>query len=1010
MTGQPPTPSEAERLATLASYGVLDTPPDTEFDDLVEMAAHSCGAPIAMILLLAADRQWFKATFGWSRTETQLDVSFCAHAIGQSAVFVVPDATLDGRFVDSPLVTGDAGIRFYAGAPLVAPNGHALGALCVLDRQPRQLTDIQAQALTLLSRHAMAQLELRRQSRDMTRTNNALLGILEDERRAEAATRESEELIRGVLNSMLAHIAVLDRSGTIIAVNEAWRRFAHDNAGNRHDIIARTDVGSNYLDVCRASSGDQSEEAAAVYDGLQAVLRGEADSFALEYPCHGNGAKRWFLLTATPLTSRNGGAAVSHLDISARKLAEARITDLNRVHAVLSGINQAIVREQDARTMLTVACHIAVEKGGFLLAWIGLVDATSGHLRIAASAGADADTLQVLNDLIEVDPPAGSIFTHNALRTGSHGVCNDIAHDWRTAAWRDAALERGYRSMASFPLKATDRILGNFNLYAGEPGIFDAEELRLLNELAIDLSFGLGVHEQERRRERAEQDLRVSEERFRQVVENIQEVFWITDPTRQQMLYISPAYEQVWGRTCASLYESPATWHDAIHPDDRARVTRAADTLQVTGEYDETYRIIRPDGLVRWVRDHAFPVRNAAGDVHRIVGVAEDVTVRKNAEQRALRSQRLESIGTLAGGVAHDLNNALAPIMLGVEILKLEYPQESPTLDMFLASAQRGADMVRQLVSFAKGAEGERFEVQPALPVRNLEKLMYGSFPKNIQVVVQCEPDLPTIFGDATQLDQALLNLCVNARDAMPNGGILTLEATRVDVDAAFASAIPEASPGSYVLFRVRDTGSGVAPEIIDRIFDPFFTTKAPNVGTGLGLATVTSIVKGHGGFLHVSSRPGHGSTFAMYLPDNGPRRLAEPLARESQLYRGAGELILFVDDEPAVRSVASAVLRRLNFTVQTATDGLDGLVKLAAHRDEIRAIITDMHMPHMDGLTFVRSLRRMVPDVPIMVASGRLDDAVAADFRTVGVTQRLDKPFTEALLAKALEELLGRQ
>jgi PAS domain S-box-containing protein len=288
-----------------------------------------------------------------------------------------------------------------------------------------------------------------------------------------------------------------------------------------------------------------------------------------------------------------------------------------------------------------------------------------------------------------------------------------------------------------------------------------------------------------------------SEERFRELAENIREVFWMTDPAKNQMLYISPAYEKIWGRTCASLYESPRQWLDAIHPDDRARVIEAVATKQSRGDYDVEYRIQRPDGTVRWIHDRAFPVCDALGKVLRIVGTAEDVTERRQQESLAQRSQRLESIGTLAGGIAHDLNNALAPIMLSGELLRLQYPDESEVLDMIENGSKRAADMVRQLLAFAKGAAGERVSVQPGRLVRELEKLMKGSFPKNIQLVVKGDAQLPTVLGDATQLHQVLLNLCVNARDAMPHGGTLTLEAQHLDVDAAYASAVPDARPRS---------------------------------------------------------------------------------------------------------------------------------------------------------------------------------------------------------------------
>ena len=399
-----------------------------------------------------------------------------------------------------------------------------------------------------------------------------------------------------------------------------------------------------------------------------------------------------------------------------------------------------------------------------------------------------------------------------------------------------------------------------------------------------------------------------------------------------------------------------------------------------------------------------------AGGSPRFVAIVRDITERKKNEQESRRAQRLESIGTLAGGIAHDLNNALTPILWGLEIMRVEYPKASQTLDMFETCAKRGADMVRQLLSFAKGAEGERVVLEPVRLVKEMDKLIRSTFPKNIELVVRCDPKLPNVIGDATQLHQVLLNLCVNARDAMPHGGTLMVEALPLELDATYASSMPDARPGKYVALRVSDTGTGIPPEILDRIFDPFFTTKGPQKGTGLGLSTVIGILKGHGGFIQVYSQPGKGSTFTAYLPADQSGNVAEPIITKTEAaFSGQGEAILFVDDEANLRQAARAVLRRLNFTPLTATDGTDGLIQMAQHRDELRAIITDLHMPHMDGLAFVRALRRNLPDIPVVVASGRLENALAGEFKILGVTNFLDKPFTEAQLAAVLKTVLHK-
>ena len=391
----------------------------------------------------------------------------------------------------------------------------------------------------------------------------------------------------------------------------------------------------------------------------------------------------------------------------------------------------------------------------------------------------------------------------------------------------------------------------------------------------------------------------------------------------------------------------------------------------------------------------------------RVVVSHEDITQMKQVERQHLRSQRLESLGTLAGGVAHDVNNALAPILMGMGMLKEQFPQEAKLFDLMHNSASRGAGMVRQLLTFARGVEGERVPVQAERLVDEIKGLVQGSFPKNIELQVDCEPDLPLVVGDTTQLHQILLNLCVNARDAMPEGGVIELSVRHMEIDAAYARAIEDARPGSYVAVRVSDTGSGIAPEILDRIFDPFFTTKTAERGTGLGLSTVLGLVRSHGGFLQVYSQPGLGSTFVLYLPVALSSKVSVPQIAGASEWCGQGETVLFVDDEAAVREVGRTVLERLNLRPVLATDGVDALLQISTHRAKVRAVITDLHMPHLDGLAFVRALRRTFPHLPVVVASGRLDATVAKAFEALGVVARLDKPFTEVQLKLVLRDLL---
>jgi PAS domain S-box-containing protein len=412
-------------------------------------------------------------------------------------------------------------------------------------------------------------------------------------------------------------------------------------------------------------------------------------------------------------------------------------------------------------------------------------------------------------------------------------------------------------------------------------------------------------------------------------------------------------------------------------------------------------------GRAYWVEVSVQPLHEQTGKLKGFFSVNADITERKEAQRQLLRAQRLESIGTLAGGVAHDLNNALAPILMGIELLRMENPDSTEMLDTMEASARRGAGMVRQVVTFAKGAEGERLLVQPRHLLGEMEKIIRGTFPKNIEFRTAYGKKLSAILGDTTQLHQVLLNLCVNARDAMPNGGTLTLEAENVEIDATHASAVPEAKPGRYVAWRVKDRGTGIPPEIVERIFEPFFSTKGPDKGTGLGLSTVIGIVKSHGGFLQVHSTPGQGSTFSIYLPaDPSGTGDTTSVTKAETAFRGKGETILVVDDEANMRDVSRSVLTALNFKVLTAADGTAALIQVAEKRAELRVVITDLHMPHMDGLTFVRVLKHMLPEAGIIVTSGRFDEREVNEFKALGVRALLDKPFNQQKLVETLKSV----
>lgn len=403
-------------------------------------------------------------------------------------------------------------------------------------------------------------------------------------------------------------------------------------------------------------------------------------------------------------------------------------------------------------------------------------------------------------------------------------------------------------------------------------------------------------------------------------------------------------------------------------------------------------------------------LRDEDGQPRSVLAINTDITERKKLEEQFLRAQRLESIGTLAGGIAHDLNNALAPITMAIELLKMEETDSSrlAILSTIEASAQRGADMVRQVLSFARGVEGRRIEVQVRHLIKDVEKIANETFLKNIQITTSVPRNLWTITGDPTQLHQVLINLCVNARDAMPHGGELKISAENILIDEQFAGLLPDAAPGPHVRIQVEDTGSGMPPEVLDRIFEPFFTTKEVGKGTGLGLPTSLAIVKSHGGFLRVYSERGKGSRFTIHLPALCTTTTSEHYVDAAELPRGAGELILVIDDEPSVRRITRRTLESFGYRVVLAADGAEAVSIYAARRDEIAAVLTDMMMPGMDGATTIQVLVNINPDVRVIAASGLGSNEMAARAAGRGVKDFLPKPYTAETLLKTLRSVIN--
>jgi two-component system, cell cycle sensor histidine kinase and response regulator CckA len=400
-------------------------------------------------------------------------------------------------------------------------------------------------------------------------------------------------------------------------------------------------------------------------------------------------------------------------------------------------------------------------------------------------------------------------------------------------------------------------------------------------------------------------------------------------------------------------------------------------------------------------------MRDEAGRPKSILVVNSDITEKKLFEAQFLRAQRLESIGTLASGIAHDLNNALAPVLMIAELLQHKNPdlQSQKLLVELKNSAKRGANLVKQVLFFARGIEGQRTTLQVRHLLGEIKQIAARTFPKSIEIYTDVSPTLWTVHADATQLHQVLMNLVINARDAMPNGGTLSICAENLFMDEHYAGMNFDASVGPYVAITVSDTGMGMSPEILDKIFEPFFTTKELGKGTGLGLSTAMGIIKSHGGFVKVYSEVDQGSRFKVYLPsqEGSESQLTESL----EIFRGHGELVFIVDDEATIREITEMTLLAHNYKVLVAHDGIEALAVYAQHKREIDIVLMDMMMPEMDGLTAIQVLQKMNSQVKIIAVSGLSSSDKVATAMGSGVKMFLPKPYTTQELLKTINSAL---
>ena len=579
-------------------------------------------------------------------------------------------------------------------------------------------------------------------------------------------------------------------------------------------------------------------------------------------------------------------------------------------------------------------------------------------------------------------------------------AADDAQRDPRTSEFTDSYLvPLGITSMLDAPLHVGGVLAGVLcQEHVGPPRTWLPEEKSFATSMANFISLVL-----------AQWERRQVEDMLRQqasLLDKANDAILVRD-LDHRITYWNKSAEKLYGWTAEEAIGqkvSELLYHDSAQFEERTG------KVLHTGEWAGEIRQVTKAGVEIIVEGRWTLVRDVEGRPKCILAINTNITEQKRLEDQFLRSQRMESIGTLAGGIAHDLNNVLTPIMMSVDLLNLRIKDAScrETLDTIAASARRGADMLNQVLSFARGMEGQKTPLQISRLLLDLARIVGDTFPKNIHLRLRDElKEHGTVTGDPTQIHQVLLNLCVNARDAMPAGGTLTISAEHIFIDAQYAAMNIEAREGPHIMISIEDDGVGIAHETLPKIFDPFFTTKEMGKGTGLGLSTSLAILKSHGGFIRVYSEPGQGSSFRVYFPTQPVQAMTQTAAEEQVLPRGNQELVLLVDDEAAVREITRQTLEAYGYRVLLAADGAEAVSLYSKQQNEIALVLTDMRMPVMDGSTTIQVLMKMNPQVCIIAASGINSNNGVAKAAGSGVRQFLPKPYTAETILRALHHAL---
>lgn len=683
--------------------------------------------------------------------------------------------------------------------------------------------------------------------------------------------------------------------------------------------------------------------------------------------------------------------------------AHSSLERVSRALKTRSECTQAMLRAGSEQELMQQTCRLIVEEGGYVMAWVGLRQEDAAQtVRPVAQWGFEDGYLDT-SRISWGDNEWGQGPTGSAIRSGQ---VSQAEHD---GAWRKEARKRGYAATIALPLLDGDLCIGALAIYAREQEAFDADEVVLLKALADDLTYGILTQRLRMEKEQAKQE----RQQLAKVMEQGTEGVLIFDP-KGVVRYVNPAFERTSGCPRENLLGQSL---DLLHQEGRNRAFYQAirETLGKGEARTDHLLNYRRDGSQYEIVSRVAPIFDAAGAISGYAVVVRDVTHEVLLERQLRQAQKMEVIATLSGGIAHDFNNILASIITCSELALDDVPLNSPErklLEVIHRGGQRGRELVRQIRSLSRQNEQEKKPVNMEALLDECLQLLRPSFPASIEIRRKVLPGLGQVMADPTQMHQVIINLCTNAAHAMAEkGGVLEIHLANLDLDLRAAATFPELKSGPYLRLTVKDSGQGMPEEVLEHIFDPFFTTKGQGEGTGLGLSVVHGIVKHHGGTIQVTSEPGKGSRFEIYLPRIPG--LAQALQSDTQtpLAAGGGR-ILFVDDEEDIVFSGENMLTRLGYQVVSTRSAQEALTLFRRQPENYDLVITDLTMPQMSGDQLADELVRLRPDIPIILCTGFgpgfRSTLSSLEMRSDGIREVVMKPFDRTDMAQAIRRALA--